>query len=102
MGGVRNDLRKSFKKDDNRAAIDPKYYVVLICLMSFIQNIYFMNHFVNVFIGFLDDRSRSSAVHGRMGAVRNDTRKSFKKDDKRTVITLWVLCLKLKRELFKP
>ncbi len=44
--------------------------------------------FVNVFIGFLDDRSRSSVVHGRMGAVRNDSRKSFKKDDKKTVIEL--------------
>ncbi len=54
--------------------------------MSFIQNIYFLNHFVNVFIGFLDDWSRSSAVHGRIGAVRNDSRKSFKKDDKMAVI----------------
>jgi hypothetical protein len=60
----------------------------LICLMSFIQNIYFLNHIVDIFIKFLYDQSRSSAVHGRMGAVRNDSRKPFKKDDKRTVIEL--------------
>ncbi len=45
-------------------------------------------HFVNVFIGFLHDRSQSSAVHGRMGAVRNESLKSFKKDDKGTTIEL--------------
>jgi hypothetical protein len=53
--------------------------------MSFIQNIYFLNHFDDVFIKFLYDQSRSSVVHGRMGAVRNDSQKPFKKDDKRTV-----------------
>jgi hypothetical protein len=49
---------------------------------------YFLNHFINVFIGFLYDQSRSSAEHDRMGAVRNDSRKSFKKDDKRAAIGL--------------
>ncbi len=58
--------------------------LVVICLMSFIQNMYFLNHFVYAFIEFLYDRSRSSAVHDRMGAVRNDSLKPFKKDDKRT------------------
>jgi hypothetical protein len=56
--------------------------------MSFIQNIYFLSHFVNVFIEILYDRSRSSAVHGRMGAVKNDSQKPFKKDDKRAVVEL--------------
>jgi hypothetical protein len=54
--------------------------------MSFIQNINFLNHFVNVFIKFLYDWSHSSAVHDMMGAVRNDSLKPFKKDAKRTVI----------------
>jgi hypothetical protein len=66
--------------------------LLLICLLSFIQNIYFLNHFVNVFIEFWYDRSHSSAVHGRMGAVRYDSRKPFKKDDKRTVIELKYYC----------
>jgi hypothetical protein len=56
--------------------------------MSFIQNIYFLNHFVIVFIEFLCDRSRSPTVHGAMDAVRNDSLKPFKKDDKRTTIEL--------------
>ncbi len=56
--------------------------------MSFIQNIFFLNHFVNIFIEFLDDLSHSSATHGRMGAVRNDSQKSFKKDEKSAAIDL--------------
>jgi hypothetical protein len=56
--------------------------------MSFIQNILFLNHFVNVFIEFLYDRSHSSAVHGRMGGVWNNSWKSFKKDDKSAAINL--------------
>jgi hypothetical protein len=56
--------------------------------MSFIHNIYFLNPFIKVFIRFLYDRSHSSTVHIRMGAVRNDSQKSFKKDDKRTTIGL--------------
>jgi hypothetical protein len=44
--------------------------------------------FVNVFIKFLYDRSHSSAVHDRMGAVRKDLLKPFKKDDKGTAIEL--------------
>jgi hypothetical protein len=42
--------------------------------MSYVihPNIFFLNHFVKVFIEFLYDRSRSSAVRGMMGAVRND------------------------------
>jgi hypothetical protein len=59
-------------------------------------NIYYVIHpkyiiselFVNVFIKFLYDLSRSSAVHGRMGAVRNYSRKPFQKDDSRTAIEL--------------
>ncbi len=54
----------------------------------FIPNIYFLNHFIDVSIGFLHDRSRSSAVHIRMGAVRNDSPNSFKKDEKRDDIEL--------------
>ncbi len=56
--------------------------------MSFIQNIYFLNHFVNIFIKFLYDRSCSSEVQGMMGVVRNDSQKPLKKDDKRTAIEL--------------
>ncbi len=56
--------------------------------MSFIQNIYFLNNFVNVFIKFLYDWSHSSAVHGRIGAERNDSQKLFKKHDKKTAIEL--------------
>jgi hypothetical protein len=39
-------------------------------------------------IGFLHDQSCSSAVHIRMGAVRNDSPNSFKKDEKRDDIEL--------------
>jgi hypothetical protein len=60
--------------------------LVLICLMSFIQNKILSEPFVKVFIEFLYDWSHSSAVHDRMGAVRNDSLKPFKKDDKRTVM----------------
>jgi hypothetical protein len=56
--------------------------------MSFIQNIYFPNHFIDVSIRFLHDWSRSSAVHIRMGAVRNDASNSFKKDEERDDIEL--------------
>ncbi len=56
--------------------------------MSFIQNIFLLNHFVNIFIEFLYDWSRSSAIYGRMGGVRNDSQKSFKKDDKSDAIDL--------------
>jgi hypothetical protein len=50
--------------------------------------IYFLNHFIDFSIRFLHDRSRSSAVHIRMGVVRNDSPNSFKKDEKRDDIEL--------------
>jgi hypothetical protein len=83
MCRIRNDSRKSFKKDDKKDCLRAQI-LVFIYLMSFIQNIYFLNHFDNVFNKCLYDQSHSSAVHGRMGAVRNDSRKPFKNDDKRT------------------
>ncbi len=48
----------------------------------------FLNHFIDVSIGFLHNRSRSSEVHIRMGAVRHDSPNSFKKDEKRDDIEL--------------
>jgi hypothetical protein len=41
-----------------------------------------------MFSSNLYDPSHSSTLHGRMGVVRNDSRKPFKKDDKRAAMEI--------------
>ncbi len=62
MGGVRNDSIKPFKKDDKRAAIDPKCPNVTSEMSYVIHPKYILSEpFSSSDIEFLYDRSRSSA-----------------------------------------
>jgi hypothetical protein len=54
---------------------------------------YILSEPFNIFIEFLHDRSHLSAVHDRMDAVRNDSLKPFKEDDKGTTIEPQILVL---------
>jgi hypothetical protein len=90
MGVERNDSPKPLKNDDKRTAIELKYILALtysVLCHSF--KIYILSEpFCNFFIEFLYNWSCSSAVHGRMGGLRNKSRKPFKNDDKGTAIQL--------------